>query len=101
LTIGRRIATLIVNSPRIWQPRFINHWGAVQTVFFAGGGTKGGTVVGSSDAHAGYPAADPQTPDNMAATIYHTLGIPKTAAWHDDADRPNHIYTADPIMGLL
>ena len=78
-----------------------DHWGAVQTVFFAGGGTKGGTVVGSSDAHAGYPAADPQTPDNLAATIYHTLGIPKTAAWHDDADRPNHIYTADPIMGLF
>jgi len=78
-----------------------DHWGAVQTVFFAGGGVRGGTVVGSSDAQGGYPAADPLTPYNMAATIYHTLGIPKTAAWYDDAERPHHIYHSDPILGLL
>ena len=46
-----------------------DHWGAVQTVFFAGGGVRGGTVVGESDAIGGYPKSDPQTPENMAATI--------------------------------
>ena len=35
-----------------------DHWGAVQTVFFAGGGVRGGTVVGSSDRIGGYPASD-------------------------------------------
>src|SRR6185295_15568405 len=59
-----------------------DHWGAVQTVFFAGGGVRGGTVVGSSDREGGYPADLPQTPENMAATIYHALGIPATAVWH-------------------
>ena len=49
-----------------------DHWGAVQTVFFAGGGVAGGRVVGSSDKIGGYPAADPQTPENMAATIYQS-----------------------------
>ena len=77
-----------------------DHWGAVQTVFFAGGGVKGGTVIGASDAKGAYPAADPQKPENMAATIYHSLGLPATAAWHDELDRPHHIYHGEPIAGL-
>jgi hypothetical protein len=78
-----------------------DHWGAVQSVFFAGGGISGGTVVGSSDALGAYPAANPQKPDDMAATIYHALGIPATAAWYDDVNRPHHIYHGQPIAGLL
>ena len=78
-----------------------DHWGAVQTVFFAGGGVRGGTVVGSSDSIAGYPASSPQKPENMAATMYHALGIPHTAAWKDELDRPHHIYHGDPIYELL
>ena len=78
-----------------------DHWGAVQSVFFAGGGVQGGRVIGASDKIAAYPAADPQTPENMAATMYHCLGIPHTAAWHDEEERPHHIYHASPIEGLL
>ncbi len=77
-----------------------DHWGRVQTVYFAGGGTAGGRVVGSSDRIGGYPASDPQTPENMAATIYRSLGIPATAAWHDELDRPFQVYHGDPIAGL-
>ena len=77
-----------------------DHWGAVQTVFFAGGGVKGGNVVGSSDRMGAYPSSDPQKPENMAATIFQSLGLPKTVAWHDELDRPNHIYHGDPIPGL-
>jgi hypothetical protein len=77
-----------------------DHWGSVQTLFFAGGGVNGGTVIGSSDKIGGYPAADPQKPDNMAATIYSALGIPATAAWYDEANRPHHIYHGEPIPGL-
>jgi hypothetical protein len=105
-------ATLIVmagefgRTPRVSRlPQFYalagrDHWGAVQTVFFAGGGIKGGRVVGSSDRIGGYPADAPQTPENMAATIYQGLGIPKTAMWNDALDRPHHIYHAEPISGL-
>jgi hypothetical protein len=42
----------------------------VQSRWFAGGGIRGGTVVGSSDKIGAYPATDPQTPEGMAATIY-------------------------------
>jgi hypothetical protein len=78
-----------------------DHWGAVQTVFFAGGGVRGGQVVGASDRTGGQPAALPQRPENMAATIYQSLGLPQTAAWHDKTNRPHFIYHAEPIPGLL
>jgi hypothetical protein len=77
-----------------------DHWGAVQSVFFAGGGIRGGNVVGKSDAHGAYPADAPVKPENFAATIYHALGIPPTAVWKDAADRPNYIYHGEPIDGL-
>jgi hypothetical protein len=72
----------------------------VQTVFFAGGGVRGGTVVGSSDRTGGHPASDPQTPENLAATIYDFLGIPSAAMWRDALDRPHHVYHGRPIAGL-
>ena len=78
-----------------------DHWGAVQTVFFAGGGVKGGNVIGSSDKQGGYPTDSPQTPEKMAATIYQALGIPATAAWYDKLDRPHQIYHGEPITGLI
>lgn len=78
-----------------------DHWGAVQTVFFAGGGVRGGSVVGESDATGGYPKSDPQTPENMAATIYQTLGLPKSIVWKDALERPHQVYHGEPIAGLL
>jgi uncharacterized protein (DUF1501 family) len=74
-----------------------DHWGAVQTVFIAGGGVPGGRVIGASDKNGAYPLSDPQRPENLAATIYHALGIPATAVWKDDLDRPHQIYYGEPI----
>ncbi|MCA9177370.1 MAG: DUF1501 domain-containing protein [Planctomycetales bacterium] len=78
-----------------------DHWGAVQSVFLAGGGVRGGTVIGSSDRKGAFPHDDPQRPEHLAATIYDALGLPPTAAWHDEQGRPNHIYHAEPIRGLM
>jgi hypothetical protein len=77
-----------------------DHWGRVQTVFLAGGGVRGGCVVGSSDKIGGHPATDPQTPENIAATIYHALGIPRETTWHDTLDRAHQFYLGEPIAGL-
>jgi hypothetical protein len=110
---GRLERTLIVmasefgRTPRlkllqgIYNRAGRDHWGAVQSVFFAGGGVRGGTVVGSSDRIGSQPASDPQKPENLAATIYHALGIPETTMWHDDLERPHHVYFGQPIRGLL
>jgi uncharacterized protein (DUF1501 family) len=92
-----RISTL----PQYYALPGRDHWGAVQTAFFAGGGVRGGAIVGSSDRNGAYPAQSPQTPENMAATIYEALGIPKDAMWYDPQHRPHHVYFADPIAGLM
>jgi hypothetical protein len=62
-------------------------------------------VIGSSDKTGGAPASDPQTPENFGATIYHALGVPRTASWYarEDAElgiRPQPLYEGDPIPGL-
>ncbi|MBG85793.1 MAG: hypothetical protein CMO80_02700 [Verrucomicrobiales bacterium] len=78
-----------------------DHWGPVQTVFFAGGGVGGGRVIGASDNMGAYPDDDPQTPENLAATIYEALGIPRTMTWYDPVQRPFHVYHGEPIKGLF
>ena len=88
----------IFNIPKAKLPGR-DHWGACQSVLFAGGGVPGGTVIGSSDRKGAYPESDPQRPENMAATIYKALGLPATIAWKDDQDRPHHLYHGDPIKG--
>jgi uncharacterized protein (DUF1501 family) len=90
----------ISRLPQYYKLAGRDHWGAVQTVFFAGGGVRGGTVVGSSDKNGGYPATSPQTPENMAATIYQGLGIPRHGEWHDALNRPHAVYHGSPIAGL-
>src|ERR1051326_1068818 len=64
-----KISTL----PQYYKLPGRDHWGSVQTVFFAGGGVKGGTVVGSSDQIGGHPKTDPCRPANFAAPIYNSL----------------------------
>ena len=64
------------------------------------GGTKGGAVVGASDKSGAYPADNPQKPENLAATIYHALGIAATAMWKDELERPHYVYHGEPIRAL-
>ncbi len=77
-----------------------DHWGAVQSVFLAGGGIQGGRIIGATDAIGAYPVADPQRPENLAATIYDALGLPRTVAWYDEVQRPHQVYYGEPIPGL-
>ena len=77
-----------------------DHWGACQSVLLAGGGMPGGAVIGSSDRLGAYPASDPQTPENLAATIYQALGLPRSVTWHDTTGRPHFLYSGEPIKGL-
>ena len=78
-----------------------DHWGAVQTVFFAGGGVQGGRVLGSSDKNGEFPASDPQKPEDFAATIYDALGLPPHIQWHDPEQRPHFLYHGKPMAGLF
>lgn len=52
-----------------------DHWAACNTVLLAGGGVPGGLIHGASDAVAAYPSRNPVSPEDLAATIYHLLGV--------------------------
>lgn len=52
------------------------HWSYCFPALLAGAGIRGGTTYGRSDKDAAYPADKPVTPESLAATIFHTLGIP-------------------------
>jgi hypothetical protein len=70
-------------SPKIdWQPPWNggrNHWGNVFTVLVAGGGFKGGCIVGSSDAKAEDVKDRPVYPVDLLGSIYRLAGIDANA----------------------
>jgi len=78
-----------------------DHWGPVFSVALAGGGVKGGAVYGASDKLAAYPKDGRVTPQDLHATIYHCLGIPKTAEIHDGLGRPLPVTRGEPIQAIL
>jgi hypothetical protein len=58
-------------------------------VLMAGGGMKGGQVIGASDANAMGPASgDGISPDNVAASLYHALGIDTAKEYRTNTGRP-------------
>ncbi len=78
-----------------------HHWGDVFPCFFAGGGIRPGQVVGQTDKTGGLPATEPYTPADLAATIFHLLGVGPHEEFHDAQGRPYRIYQGDPISPLL
>lgn len=52
-----------------------DHWAACYSLLVAGGKAGGGRVLGRSDPFAAYPADDPYTPQDLTATILHSLGV--------------------------
>ena len=63
-------------TPRINPAGGRDHWPQCWTVVLAGGGIKGGQVVGASDNIGGAPKDRPVMPAHVAATVYKCLGIP-------------------------
>jgi hypothetical protein len=78
-----------------------DHWGDVFPCFFAGGGTQGGRVIGQTDRQAGEPVSEAFTPGDLAATIFHCLGIDPGLEFFDHERRPYQLYQGQPIAPLL
>jgi hypothetical protein len=88
-------------TPRINGSAGRDHWAACNSVVLAGGGIKGGQVVGASDRIAAYPATAPVSPADLAATIYHALGIDGATELHDPLGRPLPLTTGTPLLPLF
>ena len=87
-------ATLVCNlaefgrTPRVNPAGGRDHWPQCFTVGFAGGGVQGGRVVGASDPIGAVPADRPVEPADIAATIFHSLGLNLETMLPGPAGRP-------------
>jgi hypothetical protein len=78
-----------------------DHWAAVFSAAFAGGGVRGGQTIGQSDRIGAYPASRPYTPGDLAATIYGALGIDPATELRDRLGRPIRLCNGEPIAPLF
>lgn len=79
-----------------------DHWGDAISVMMAGGGIKGGTVVGATNSKAEHPLERPLKPHDLLATVYKVMGIDTQTSFKDFAGRPVPILTeGEPIHEIL
>jgi hypothetical protein len=64
-----------------------DHWSQCFSLVLAGGPQPGGRVMGKSDKFAAYPADDPMTPQDLAASLLHALGVDPTREVKDNFQR--------------
>lgn len=76
------------HTPRFNARGGRDHWGRVFSIALAGGGIKGGTVLGASDKHAAEVARDPVRPCDFLATVFHCLGHAPDTEVRDLENRP-------------
>ena len=78
------------------------HWSTLFPAVLAGGGIRGGIVYGGSDKDAAYPIDHPTKPEDLAATIYHALGIDHHLQLADATGRPVTIVEGGrPLVDLF
>ena len=65
-----------------------DHYPRAMFMLMAGGGIKGGQVLGASTANGTEPLEKGYTPDDVAASFYHALGIDHTKEYHTNIGRP-------------
>lgn len=104
---GRLDDTLVLwmgdmgRTPRINKAAGRDHWSFCYSILAAGGGIRGGQVLGSSDRSAAYPSTKPVAPADLAATIFHLLGIDPRSEITDQQGRPFLASTGTVLHELL
>ena len=90
-------------TPRMNKDAGRDHWGETFSVLMACGGMKMGQLIGRSSDRGETVVDRPISPQDVAATVYHHLGIDtRSAAFADRSGRP--IYLIDggaPIVELV
>jgi len=88
-------------TPKINKNAGRDHWGPCFFGVFAGGGVRGGQVIGKSDPHGAYPITRPYSPEDLGATVYSLLGIDPSSEIRDRFDRPLTLNRGEPIHELF
>lgn len=78
------------------------HWSYCFPAVLAGAGIRGGAVYGRSDKDAAYPHEKPVSPESLATTVFHALGIAPETRLHDPFGRPvSVIEGGEPLLDLF
>ena len=99
--------TLVVAAAEFGRTPKINgnggrdHWGPVFSIVLAGAGISGGQVYGASDSKGAYPKEGATPPQDLAATLFHLLGIGHNATMMHPSGRPIHICDGIPMYQFL
>jgi hypothetical protein len=89
-------------TPKINKAGGRDHWGPAGSIFFAGGGTRGGQVIGGTDKNGAYPTGLSYSPGDVAATLYAAVGLDPEQMLIDRQNRPLPVLPAGtPIPGVL
>jgi hypothetical protein len=89
-------------TPIINQGAGRDHWPQCYSVVLAGGGLKGGCVIGRSDRIGAYPDERPITPADIHATVFTALGYDPHRITYPTVDgRPTLLSDGEPIRELL
>jgi len=88
-------------TPKINDRAGRDHWPRAMFILFAGGGFKGGQVVGASDDKGMGPEGEAYTPDQAAASFFHSLGIDHEKEYHTSTGRPVMIVREGSVIRPL
>ncbi|MEP6667891.1 MAG: DUF1501 domain-containing protein [Chthoniobacter sp.] len=89
-------------SPKINAAGGRDHWGSCFSVVLAGAGIGGGQIVGASDHLGAFPASRPVSPPDLAATIFHLLGLDPAGEFIDPLGRPRRLTdNGQPLRELI
>jgi hypothetical protein len=88
-------------SPKLDAAGGRGHWGYVYSAALAGGGVRGGQVIGASDNVGGQPKEGRVSPADLAATIFHAIGYSPDTLYRDRFGRPLPISRGEVIRGVF
>lgn len=77
------------------------HWPRCYSAVLAGAGVQGGVIYGASDRIGAYPANNPTSPEDIAATILHALGVAPSTEVADAVGRPLRVCDGAPLTALF
>jgi len=78
-----------------------DHWPRAGSVCFAGGGVRGGQVIGATDAYGEVPVERPVRPEDAAFTILKLLGVDPIKEYLASGNRPLKIMAEGSFISEL
>jgi hypothetical protein len=88
-------------TPKINNNAGRDHWARSMSVVLAGGKFQRGYVHGSTDAQGMAPVTEPCTPDDVAATLFHCLGIDPHQELTTPTGRPVQLFREGKVIDKL